>query len=484
MAESTITPRSEDYSRWYLDVIREAELAENSPVRGSMVIRPYGYAIWEAIKDGLDRRFKETGHQNAYFPMFIPYSFIAKEADHIEGFSPELALVTKGGGKDLDEPLVVRPTSETIIGHTFARWIRSYRDLPLLINQWANVVRWEMRTRPFLRTMEFLWQEGHTAHITEQEAMEETLQMLGVYEEMAREDAAIPVIPGEKSEIERFAGAISTYTIEAMMGNGWALQSGTSHYLGENFSRAFDIQYTDENNKQQYVHTTSWGVSTRFVGAVIMAHGDDQGLRLPPKMAPVQVAIVPLWRKNKEEAEVMGLANEVFQTLKNAGIRVKMDDRTHLSPGFKFNDWEMRGVPLRIEIGPRDVKQNAVVVARRHIPGKEGKIFGVDVASLGTRIPELLQEVHDGLYEQALNFREENTHTGFEDLDSFTQAAHDKGGFLKVHWAGTNEDEVKIKEDLKFTIRCYPNADQGGPNGRCFYTGKETNRVAIFARAY
>ncbi|TNE44509.1 MAG: proline--tRNA ligase [Deltaproteobacteria bacterium] len=484
MADSTITPRSEDYSRWYLDVIREAQLAENSPVRGCMVIRPYGYAIWEAIKDGLDRRFKATGHQNAYFPMFIPYSFIAKEAEHIEGFSPELAMVTVGGGKELEEPLVVRPTSETIIGHTFARWIQSYRDLPLLINQWANVVRWEMRTRPFLRTMEFLWQEGHTAHATAEEAIEETMQMLGVYEEMARDDAAIPVIPGEKSAIERFAGAVSTYTIEAMMGNGWALQSGTSHYLGENFSRAFDIKFLGDNNEQQYAHTTSWGVSTRFVGAVIMAHGDDQGLRLPPKMAPIQVAIVPIWRKAKEEAEVMGLANEVFQTLKQAGIRVKLDDREQLSPGYKFNDWEMRGVPLRIEIGPRDVKQNSVVVARRHLPGKEGKIFGVAVESLGDRIPELLQEVHDGLYEQALNFRNENTHDGIEDFDTFIHTAQDKGGFLKVYWAGNDEDEVKIKEDHKLTVRCYPRDDQGGPKGRCFYTGKETDRIAIFARAY
>lgn len=484
MAETTITPRAEDYSRWYLDVIREAELAENSPVRGCMVIRPYGYAIWEAIKDGLDRRFKATGHQNAYFPMFIPYSFIAKEAEHIEGFSPELALVTMGGGKTLEEPLVVRPTSETIIGHTFARWIRSYRDLPLLLNQWANVVRWEMRTRPFLRTMEFLWQEGHTAHATEQEAREETLQMLQVYEDMARNDAAIPVIPGEKSEMERFAGAVNTYTIEAMMGNAWALQSGTSHYLGENFARAFDIKYLNENNEQTYVHTTSWGVSTRFVGAVIMAHGDDQGLRLPPKMAPVQVAIVPIWRKEHEAAEVMRLAKEVHNTLHNAGIRVKLDNREHLTPGFKFNDWEMRGVPLRIEIGPRDVQQNSVVIARRHLPGKEGKIMGVAVESLGERIPTLLQEVHDGLYTQALAFREANTHEGIEDIATFVQYTQDKGGFLKVYWAGSNEDETRIKEEHKFTIRCYPLADQHAPTGRCFYTGKETNRVAIFARAY
>lgn len=484
MAESGITPQSEDYNRWYLDVIRETELAENSPVRGSMVIRPYGYAIWEGIQQGLDRRFKETGHQNAYFPMFIPYSFIAKEADHIEGFSPELALVTKGGGKDLEEPLVVRPTSETIIGHTFARWVRSFRDLPLLINQWANVVRWEMRTRPFLRTMEFLWQEGHTAHATEQEAIEETLQMLDVYAEMAKNDAAIPVIPGEKSEIERFAGALNTYTIEAMMGNGWALQSGTSHYLGQNFSRAFDIKFRDENNTEQYAYTTSWGVSTRFVGAVIMAHGDDKGLRLPPKLAPYQAVVVPIWRKDKEREEVMAFANEVLPILKQAGIRFHFDQRDNLTPGFKYNDWEMRGVPLRIEIGPRDVKQRSVVVARRHLPGKEGKTFGVGIDSLGQQIHTFLQEVHDGLYEQALERRETNTHTGIESYEQFKEVALEKGGFLKVHWAGSNEDEVQIKDDLKFTTRCFPNGEQDGPEGVCFYTGKKTSRVAIFARAY
>ncbi len=484
MSETKITPRAEDYNKWYLDVLREAELAENSPVRGCMVIRPHGYAIWEAIQRGLDRRFKETGHQNAYFPMFIPMSFITKEKEHVEGFSPELAVVTQGGGKKLEEPLVVRPTSETIIGHTFSRWIQSHRDLPLLINQWANVVRWEMRTRPFLRTMEFLWQEGHTAHATEEEAMEETIRMLNIYEEMARDDAAIPVIPGEKSENERFAGALKTFTIEAMMGNKWALQSGTSHYLGQNFAKAFDIQFLDENNKLQYAHTTSWGVSTRFVGAIIMAHGDDQGLRLPPKMAPIQVVIVPIWRKNKEKEQVYPMAQKLFEELKRAGIRVKLDDRDHLTPGFKFNDWEMKGVPIRIEIGPRDVKKNAVVISRRHRPGKEGKEFGVPADNLAERIGDFLQEVHDGLYEQALAFREANTHTGIEDFETFKEIAEEKGGFLKVHWAGTNEQEEEIKEKLKYTIRCYPNGEQDGPEGRCFYTGKKTNRVAIFARAY
>ena len=484
MADAVITPRHEDFSRWYLDVIREAELAENSPVRGCMVIRPYGYSIWEGIRDALDQRFKATGHQNAYFPMFIPMSFIAKEAEHIEGFSPELAIVTMGGGKTLEEPLVVRPTSETIIGHTFARWVKSYRDLPLLINQWANVVRWEMRTRPFLRTMEFLWQEGHTAHASEAEAMEETLQMLGVYAEMARDVAAIPVLPGEKSENERFAGALRTFTIEAMMGNTWALQSGTSHYLGQNFSRAFDIQFLDEENNQQFAYTTSWGVSTRFVGAVIMTHGDDKGLRLPPKLAPIQAVIVPIWRKEQERDGVMRQAHEVVTRLKRAGIRVRLDDREHVTPGFKFNDWEMRGVPLRIEIGPKDVEKQCVVVARRHLPGKEGKLFDVSVEGLDERIHSLLQDVHDGLYEQALAFRKANTHSDINDLETFKKIADEKGGFLKVYWAGTPADEDKIKEDLKLTHRCYPLEEQDGPVGRCFYTGQETNRIAIFARAY
>ena len=449
-----------------------------------MVIRPHGYAIWEGIQRGLDRRFKETGHQNAYFPMFIPMSFIAKEAEHVEGFSPELAVVTQGGGKKLEEPLVVRPTSETIIGHTFSKWIQSYRDLPLLINQWANVVRWEMRTRPFLRTMEFLWQEGHTAHATEEEAMEETLQMLHAYEDMAVNDAAIPVIPGEKSENERFAGALKTFTIEAMMGNAWALQSGTSHYLGQNFSKAFDIQYLDENNKQQYVYTTSWGVSTRFVGAIIMAHGDDQGLRLPPKVAPIQAVVVPIWRKEKERKEVEPVAQKVYEQLRAAGIRVKLDDRDHLTPGFKYNDWEMRGVPLRIEVGPRDVKKNCVVIAQRHLPGKAGKVFDISIDGLVGHVNEFFDKVHKGLYDQALAFREENTHEGIEDYDTFKQMAEDKGGFLKVHWAGSNEDEEQVKQDLKFTVRCFPQDAQDGPKGKCFYTGKETNRVAIFARAY
>ena len=477
-----ITPQKADFSRWYLDIIREAELAENSPVRGCMVIRPYGYRLWEGVRDGLDRRFKATGHENAYFPLFIPMSFIQREAEHVKGFSPELAVVTIGGGKELEEPLVVRPTSETIIGHMYSRWIQSYRDLPLLINQWANVVRWEMRTRPFLRTMEFLWQEGHTAHATAEEAEEETLRMLGVYADFAINDAAIPVIQGKKSEKEKFAGAVDSYTIEAMMGNGWALQSGTSHYLGDNFSRAFDITFADQDNQVQYCHTTSWGVSTRMVGGIIMVHGDDQGLRLPPKMAPVQVVIVPIWRKEKERVAVLQLCDQVQARLADAGVRVKLDLRDDLSPGFKFNDWEMRGVPVRVEIGPRDVKQNAVVLARRDRPGKEGKTFGVPVDDLHVRVVALLDEVQASLLQSATDFREANTHR-VGSLDGFKNVLEEAGGFLRVHWAGTREDEERVQQETRASLRCLPlDAPEG--EGVCFLTGRKTDQVAIFARAY
>ncbi|MHB1318724.1 MAG: proline--tRNA ligase, partial [Anaerolineae bacterium] len=434
MAES-ITPQREDFSRWYLDIIREAELAENSPVRGSMVIRPYGYEIWEHIRDGLDRRFKATGHKNAYFPLFIPMSFLQKEAEHVEGFAPELAIVTIGGGKELEEPLVVRPTSETIIGHMYSRWIHSYRDLPLLINQWANVVRWEMRTRPFLRTMEFLWQEGHTAHATAGEAMEHTRRMLDVYADFAVNDAAIPVIKGIKSDREKFAGAVASYSIEAMMANGWALQAGTSHYLGDNFSRAFDIKFLDENNDVQFCHTTSWGVSTRMVGAVIMAHGDDQGLRLPPKLAPVQAVIVPIWRSDDQRTGVLEMAVRVENALRDGGIRVQLDKREDQTPGFKFNDWEMRGVPVRVEIGPRDVQQQAVVLARRDQPGKEGKTFGVPVDQVALRVNTMLAEIQAGLLAQATAMREANTHF-VSDYDQFRQVLDAEGGFIRAHWAG------------------------------------------------
>ena len=481
MAEK-ITPRNEDYSRWYLDVIRDAELAENSPVRGCMVIRPYGYRLWEGVRDGLDRRFKATGHENAYFPLFIPMSFIQKEAEHVEGFAPELAVVTVGGGKELEEPLVVRPTSETIIGHMYSRWIQSYRDLPVLINQWANVVRWEMRTRPFLRTMEFLWQEGHTAHATAEEAVEETLRMLDVYADFAINDAAIPVIKGRKSEKEKFAGAVDSYTIEAMMGNGWALQSGTSHYLGDNFARAFEITYLDQNNEVQHCHTTSWGLSTRMVGAIIMAHGDDQGLRLPPVLAPIQTVIVPIWRKEAERSGVLELADRVNSLLSEVGIRTKIDLREDQTPGFKFNDWEMRGVPVRVEIGPRDVQQNAVVLGRRDRPGKEGKEFGVPVDGIVARVKELLAEVQAGLLAQATAYRDANTHW-VSSYDEFKTMIDEPGGFIKVYWAGSRADEDRIQEETRATLRCLP-FETTGEEGRCFFTGERTSQVAIFARAY
>ncbi|NLX37399.1 MAG: proline--tRNA ligase [Chloroflexi bacterium] len=478
----SIVARAEDYSRWYLDVIREADLAENSPVRGSMVIKPYGFELWENVKAGLDRRFKETGHQNAYFPLFIPMSFLQKEADHVKGFAPELAVVTIGGGEQLDEPLVVRPTSETIFGYMYSRWVQSYRDLPLLINQWANVVRWEMRTRPFLRTMEFLWQEGHTAHATAQEAIEETLRMLDVYADFAINDAAIPVIKGVKSDREKFAGAVNSYTIEAMMGNGWALQSGTSHYLGDNFARAFDIKFLDQNNEMQYCHTTSWGVSTRMVGAVIMAHGDDQGLRLPPVLAPIQVVVVPIWRKDHERGQVLAHCDAVLAQLKEAGVRVKLDAREDQTPGFKFNDWEMRGVPVRVEVGPRDVQSNAVVLARRDQPGRDGKQFGVPLEGLAVRVRALLKEIQDNLLAQATASREEQT-TRVASYDEFKEVLDSKGGFIRVHWAGSDADEARIQEETRATLRCLP-LDVPEGEGVCFLTGKVTDRVAIFARAY
>ncbi|HOD06100.1 MAG TPA: proline--tRNA ligase, partial [Anaerolineaceae bacterium] len=372
MADEKLPTRSENYSEWYNQLILRAELADYAPVRGCMVVRPYGWALWENIQQSLDGRFKATGHVNAAFPLFIPMSFLEKEKEHVEGFSPELAVVTIGGGETLEEPLVVRPTSETIIGYMYSKWIKSYRDLPVLINQWGNVVRWEMRTRLFLRTLEFYWQEGHTAHATAQEAQEETLRMLQVYTDFAYEDAAIPVIPGRKSATEKFAGASASYTIEAMMGDTRALQAGTSHFLGQNFAKAFDIQYLDQNNELQYCWTTSWGVSTRMIGAIIMTHGDDQGLMLPPRLAPIQIVIVPIFKNDAEQAKVMPVVQQLEASLKN--FRVKVDARTEVTPGFKFNDWEMRGVPVRIEIGPKDVDKGVVTVARRDVPGREGKI--------------------------------------------------------------------------------------------------------------
>ncbi len=473
-----LTPQSEDFSKWYNEIVQKAELADYSPVRGCMVIKPYGYTLWENIQQALDRRFKATGHVNAYFPLFIPMSFLQKEAEHVEGFSPELAIVTIGGGETLEEPLVVRPTSETIIGYMYAKWVQSYRDLPLLINQWANVVRWELRTRLFLRTAEFLWQEGHTAHATEQEAWAETRQMLDVYTDFAVNEAAIPVIPGRKSDSEKFAGAVASFTIEAMMKDGKALQSGTSHFLGQNFARAFDIKFLDENNQQQLAWTTSWGLSTRMVGAIVMTHGDDQGLVLPPRLAPIQMVIVPIWKTEAEKATVLEVAEQVKRRLAGV-VRLKLDDRPDLSPGFKFNDWERRGVPLRMEIGPRDVAQGQVSLARRDLPGKPGKST-LPLAGLEESIPALLVTLQQGILEKATAFRDSH----IWDVTSYgeLQAAVEQG-FARAWWCGDAACEAQVKEETKATIRCLPLAQPGGV-GRCVHCGREAHQVAIFARAY
>ena len=473
-----ITPRSEDYSEWYTEVIRKAKLADYAPVRGCMVIRPYGYELWENVKAGLDRRFKETGHENAYFPLFVPMSFIEKEAQHIEGFAPELAVVTHGGGKKLEDPLVVRPTSETVIGYMYSQWIQSYRDLPVLINQWANVVRWELRTRLFLRTMEFLWQEGHTAHATAEEAQEETLRMLDVYTDFAVNDAAIPVIPGRKSESEKFPGADASYSIEAMMGDRRALQSGTSHNLGQNFAKAFDIQYQDRNGAQQYCWTTSWGVSTRMVGAIIMTHGDDQGLVLPPRLAPTQVVIVPIYRKGAERSTVME-AIEKIEAMLGQDVRLKVDERDEYSPGWKFNEWELKGVPLRIEIGPRDIAKDQVVLARRDVPGRDGKSF-VPLAGLTDVISDTLKDIQNNLLARAIEFRDANISEP-SDYDSFREAATQ--GFARAWWCGNVACEDKVKDDTKATTRCIP-SDQPGGSGTCIVCGESAEEIAIFARAY
>ncbi|MCL4524069.1 MAG: proline--tRNA ligase [Acidobacteria bacterium] len=479
MAEQKLPTRAEDFSEWYNQLVLRAELADYAPIKGCMIVRPYGWTLWENIQQGLDRRFKATGHVNCAFPLFIPKSFIEKEKHHVEGFSPELAVVTIGGGEELTEPLVVRPTSETIIGHMWAKWIQSYRDLPLLYNQWNSVVRWEMRTKLFLRTMEFFWQEGHTAHATAEEGEAETRQMLDIYTDFAVNDAAIPVIPGRKSEAERFAGAETTYSIEAMMGDGKALQSGTSHNLGQNFSKAFEIRYLDDKGELQFCWTTSWGLSTRFIGAIIMVHGDDQGLILPPRLAPYQAVIVPIWKNDEEKTLVMSAAKEIRTQLTAAGVRVKTDEREGMSPGFKFNDWEMRGVPLRIEVGPKDVAKGTVVLARRDKPGREGKAF-VSRDGLATSVAKLLDEIHTALYDRALAFRKANT-VETEDYTEFKKAV--EKGFAFSHWCGSADCEEKIKEETKATMRCIP-LDQTPSEGKCVYCAKAARERAIFAKAY
>ncbi len=476
---SFITPKSENYAQWYTDVVLKAELADYSPVKGCMVIRPYGFAIWENLKTTLDGYLKESGHQNAYFPLFIPYSFLRKEAEHVEGFSPEVAVVTHAGGKKLEEPLVVRPTSETIMYAMFAKWIRSYRDLPLLMNQWANVVRWEMRTRLFLRTTEFLWQEGHTAHCTYEEAEEEALRIIEIYRKFVEDDLAIPVWVGQKTKRERFAGAIHTYTIEAMMGDRKALQAGTSHNLGQNFSTAFEVKFQDRDGEWKYVWQTSWGVSTRLIGALIMVHGDDQGLRLPPRISPIQVVIIPIWQKEKKRQEIIQTLQHVKQALQNAGVRVYVDDRDYVTPGFKFNDWELRGVPCRIEIGPRDVEKNQVLLVTRF----RDKI-PVGIADVVEKVLEHLQAVQIRLFNDAQTFMNEHTHEPAK-YEDFLARIEEEGGFYIMNWCGEESCEDRLKEEAKATIRCIPFREEvKHPTGPCLVCHNEGKFRVLVARAY
>ena len=487
-----LTNKEENYAQWYNDLVIKADLAENSVVRGCMVIKPYGYAIWEKIQAELDRKFKATGHVNAYFPLFIPKSFFSKEAKHVEGFAKECAIVThyrlkkdeSGNGlivdpaAKLEEELIVRPTSETIIWNSYKNWIQSYRDLPILINQWANVVRWEMRTRLFLRTAEFLWQEGHTAHATSQEAIEETERMLGVYSDFAEDFMALPVIKGYKSENERFAGAIDTYTIEALMQDGKALQAGTSHFLGQNFAKAFDVQFTDKTGKLDYVWATSWGLSTRMIGALIMAHSDNNGLVLPPRLAPIQVVIIPIY-KNPEQLETISVAaKKIMSSLEFLGISVKYDDRDTNKPGWKFANYELKGVPVRLAIGPRDIENSTVEVARRDTLEKET----VPMNGIEAHITGLLEDIQNNIYHKALEFRKANTFY-VDKWDDFVNILDNQGGFNLAHWDGTAETEEKIKEETKATIRCIP-FDSPDEDGKCIYSGKPSKRRVLFARSY
>ena len=486
-----LTPRSKDYSQWYLDLVIKADLAENSAVRGCMVIKPYGYAIWEKMQRQLDDMFKETGHENAYFPLFIPKSFLSKEADHVEGFAKECAVVThyrlkndpEGNGiivdpeAKLEEELVVRPTSETIIWNTYKNWIQSYRDLPILINQWANVVRWEMRTRLFLRTAEFLWQEGHTAHATEEEALEETRKMLDVYAEFAETYMAMPVVKGVKSPAERFAGALETYTIEALMQDGRALQSGTSHFLGQNFAKAFDVMFTDKDGERKYVWASSWGVSTRLIGALIMAHSDDNGLVLPPLLAPYQVVIVPIYRNQEQLDEINEKVDEIVKRLRALDISVRYDNSDNRKPGWKFSEYELKGVPVRLAIGARDLKNGTIEIARRDTLTKET----LPQEGVEEHIKELLEEMQKNIYQKALDYRASVT----RNIDSYEEFKKEikKGGFLMCHWDGTAETEELIKNETKATIRCIPLEGDKTP-GKCMVTGKPSAQRVVFARAY
>lgn len=486
--------RSEDYSLWYNELVKKADLAENSAVRGCMVIKPYGYSIWEKMQAELDRMFKETGHTNAYFPLFIPKSYLSKEASHVEGFAKECAVVTHyrlknaedGSGvvvdpeAKLEEELIVRPTSETVIWSTYKNWIQSYRDLPLLVNQWANVVRWEMRTRLFLRTAEFLWQEGHTAHASKEEAMAETVQMMNVYAQFAEEFMAVPVVKGRKTENERFAGADETFCIEAMMQDGKALQAGTSHFLGQNFAKAFDVKFATKEGGLDHVWGTSWGVSTRLMGALIMAHSDDNGLVLPPKLAPIQVVIVPIYKGEEQLNAISEKAHEMIAALRKVGVSVKFDDRDTHKPGWKFAEYELKGVPLRIAIGPRDLENGTIELARRDNLTKSS--FDLSSEPIEVMIPRLLDEIQQGIYEKALNFRTEKT-TEVNSWEEFQEVLENKGGFVSAHWDGTSETEDKIKELTKATIRCIP-LDQKEEDGTCVLTGKPSKGRVYFAKAY
>jgi prolyl-tRNA synthetase len=471
-----ITPRSQDFSRWYLDVVRRAELADYSPVKGCMVIRPYGYAIWELLQQAFDREFKRTGHVNAYFPLFIPESLLNKEAEHVEGFAPQVAYVTHGGGEELEEKLVVRPTSEAIIGTMYAKWVQSWRDLPILVNQWANVVRWEKVTRPFLRTTEFLWQEGHTAHETAEEAEAETRMILDLYGQLAESVLAMPVVKGLKSESEKFAGALRTYSIEALMGDGRALQAGTSHNLGQNFAKAFEIVFQARDKSVQHVWGTSWGVSTRLIGAVIMTHGDDSGLVLPPAVAPYQIVIVPIGRENWRET-VLPRAKEIQQELSAAGLRVTLDERDE-RPGWKFAEWELRGVPLRLEIGPKDIEKSAVLIARRDTREKQS----IPMAGLADKLRELLNDVQRTLLERARQFREEHT-IRVNDYQAFKEAMEGRPGFVIAPWCGSADCEAQIKTDTQATIRNMP-IDAAAPAHGCVRCNAPAIAEAWFAKAY
>ncbi|MFD2116791.1 proline--tRNA ligase [Paenibacillus yanchengensis] len=472
-----ITPQQEDFSRWYIDVIKKAELMDYSPVRGCIVFRPDGYELWENIQRDLDRRFKETGHRNAYFPLLIPESFFQKEKEHVEGFNPELPWVTEAAGDILEERLAIRPTSETMFGHMYSKWIQSYRDLPLLINQWANVIRWEKRTLPFLRTSEFLWQEGHTAHETEEEARAETMQMLDIYTDFCETMLAMPVIKGQKTPSERFAGAVDTYSIEAMMKDGRALQAGTSHYLGTKFATAFDIKYLDRENNLQYAHTTSWGVTTRLIGAVIMVHGDDRGLVLPPKIAPLQVVMIPIGPAKTRE-QVIGRVDELYKELKQAGIKVKVDDRADVSPGWKFNEYEMRGIPIRLELGPRDMENGQVVLVSR-VTGEKRM---VQQDNLLAEIDQLLNEIHDEMLERAKQFIVDNSNV-VDTLDEMKQLFEQKRGFVEAGWCGSAACEAQVKEETGATSRNIP-FEPSVHKETCLVCDEAAKHTVVFARAY